>query len=65
MASQTNLKKDVLVLNLEQQLEETSQELFQKSLAEITEREAYEVLLTSSKLLMNVSDQIDGKKKIY
>lgn len=65
MAEGTNLKKHVLVLNMEQQMEEVAKEMFGKSLEEISNQEAYYVLLTYTKRLMTVSNHNDGEKKIY
>ena len=65
MAAQSNLKKDVLVLNMEQQLEEVAGEMFGKKLAELTDQETYYTILTFTKRLMAVSDRNEGEKKIY
>ena len=65
MASQTNLQKDILVLNLEPQMEEIAKELFSKGVSELTDRETYYVVLILSKRLMAVSDRNEGEKKIY
>ena len=65
MAAQTNLQKDVLVLNMEQQLEEVSKEMFGKSLAELTDQETYYAILVYTKRIMAVSDTNEGEKKIY
>ena len=60
MAAQTNLQKDVLVLNMEGQLEDVAQSLFGKSLAQLSDQETY-----YTKRLMAVSDTNEGEKKIY
>ncbi len=65
MAEGTNLKKHVLVLNMEQQMEEVAKEMFGRSLQELSNQEAYYVLLTYTKRLMTVSNHNDGEKKIY
>lgn len=65
MAAQTNLQKDVLVLNMEQQLQDISGRMFGKELAALTDSEAYYVVLTYAKQLMTVSDSNEGEKKIY
>ena len=59
MAEGTNLKKHVLVLNMEQQMEEVAKEMFGKSLEELSNQEAYYVLLTYTKRLMTVSNHND------
>lgn len=65
MSAQTNLQKDVLVLNLEQQLEEVAKAMFDKPIAELSDQETYYVVLTLTKRLMAVSDGNVGEKKIY
>lgn len=65
MATQTNLMKDILVLNLEKQLEEVAGEMFGKSVKELTEQETYYAVLVLTKRLMAVSDANQGEKKIY
>ena len=65
MAAQTNLQKDVLVLNMEQQLAEVAGEMFGKSLSELSDQEVYYVVLTYTKRVMSVSDTNEGEKKIY
>ncbi len=65
MAAQTNLQRDVLVLNMEQQLTEVAKEMFGKSLAELTDQETYYTVLTYTKRVMSVSDTNEGEKKIY
>ena len=41
MSQQSNMQKDVLVLNMEQQLEELADEMFGKKLEELEDREVY------------------------
>ncbi len=65
MSAQTNLQKDVLVLNMEQQLEEVAKAMFDKPIAELSDQETYYVVLTLTKRLMAVSDGNVGEKKIY
>lgn len=65
MAAQTNLQRDVLVLNMEQQLMEVAKEMFGKSLAELTDQETYYTVLAYAKRVMSVSDTNEGEKKIY
>lgn len=65
MAAQTNLQKDVLVLNMEQQLEEIAKEMFGKSVSGLSDQEAYYVILVYTKRIMAVSDTNEGEKKIY
>ncbi len=65
MAAQTNLQKDILVLNLEPQMEDIAKDLFGKGVAELTDQETYYVVLILAKRLMAVSDSNEGEKKIY
>ena len=65
MAGQTNLQKDVLVLNMEQQLSEIAQSMFDKEIADLTDQELYYVVLVLTKRLMKVSDENEGEKKVY
>ncbi len=65
MAAQTNLQKDVLVLNLEAQLKDVANDMYAKSIEALTDQELYYVVLTLTKRLMKVSDVNEGEKKIY
>ena len=65
MSAQTNLQKDILVLNLEEQLKEVAKEMFGKELAALTDQETYYAVLVLTKRLMTVSDSNEGEKKIY
>ena len=65
MLQQTNMKRDVLLSNLEPQLEELANEIFQKKVEALTDHEVYFCLLELTKRLMAVSGQISGEKKIY
>lgn len=62
---ETNLKRDILLLNMEHQLEDISKSLFSKSLGELTTKEAYYTVLSYTKRIMKVSDENIGKKKVY
>ena len=65
MAQASNLKRDVLVLNLEKELEDQTQSGYGKSVAECGNEELYYSLLQLSKKLMKVSEPIEGEKKVY
>ncbi len=65
MAAQTNLQKDILVLNMEQQLEEIARSMFGRDFSALTDQETYYVVLAFTKRLMTVSDCNEGEKKIY
>ncbi|WP_024867147.1 glycogen/starch/alpha-glucan phosphorylase [Butyrivibrio sp. FCS014] len=65
MAKHTNMQRDVLVTNLEEQLESIASEKFGKSLKDCTDRETYYVLLEMTTRLMNVAEVYNGEKKVY
>ena len=65
MSKHTNMQRDILVLNLEEQIEQIAQEKYGKSLKECTDAEAYYVLLTVVTRLIDVSEVYNGEKKIY
>ncbi len=65
MSAQTNLQKDILVLNMEEQLKEIAREMFGKEITELTDQETYYAVLLLTKRLMTVSDRNEGEKKIY
>ena len=65
MAQASNLKRDVLVLNLEKELEQQTQSSCGKSIADCSNSELYYSLLQLSKKLMAVSEPIEGEKKVY
>ena len=65
MATQTNLQKDILVLNMEEQMEEIAGQMFEKNVSDLTDQETYYVILILVKRLMAVSDSNEGEKKIY
>lgn len=65
MAQASNLKRDVLVMNLEKELEDQAQSSYGKAVAECSNEEIYYSLLQLTKKLMEVSEPIEGEKKIY
>ena len=65
MAQASNLTRDVLVLNLEKELEAQTNESCGKNVAECSNTELYYSLLQLSKKLMEVSERIEGPKKVY
>ncbi len=65
MAQASNLKRDVLMMNLEKELEDQAKSAYGKSIAECSNEEVYYSLLELTKKLMEVSEPIEGEKKIY
>ena len=63
--AESNLKKDILVLNMEHQLGDIASEMFGKELKDLSDKETYYVVLTFAKRIMKVSDENVGKKKVY
>ena len=63
MSKHTNMQRDVLILNLEEQLEGIAKEQFGKTLKDCTDREAYYVLLEMTSRLMDVTEINNGEKK--
>ncbi|MCX4341615.1 MAG: glycogen/starch/alpha-glucan phosphorylase [Lachnospiraceae bacterium] len=65
MTQASNLKRDILVMNLEQELEDQTREGYGKSISECSNEELYYSILQLSKKLMAASERIEGEKKIY
>jgi starch phosphorylase len=65
MTQASNLKRDVLVMNLEKELETQAQENYGKSVADCSDAEIYHSLLLLTKQLMAASEPIEGEKKVY
>ena len=65
MEQASNLKRDVLVMNLEKELENQTLSDHKKSIGECSNQELYYSLLQLSKKLTTVSERIEGEKKIY
>ncbi len=65
MSNVTNMKQDVLVLNLEQEMEDTAKRLCGKTVAQCSDRELYFVLLSLTKKLLAVTERNNGEKMVY
>ena len=65
MTQASNLKRDVLMMNLEKELEEQTELGYGKSVAKCSDEELYYSILQLTKKLMKVSEPIEGEKKIY
>ncbi|MBP5564688.1 MAG: glycogen/starch/alpha-glucan family phosphorylase [Lachnospiraceae bacterium] len=59
------IQKQLLEANMEEGLDYISNKIYSKSLKECTDKEAYYVILLFVKDLINVTDRINGEKKIY
>ncbi len=65
MSTHSNLQRDILEMNMEDQLEKNAQARYGKALRDLTNEETYNVLLKVTNELMDVSQPIEGEKKIY
>ena len=65
MGKHTNMQRDVLVLNLEEQIEGIANDRYGKSLKECDNKEIYTILLDMSTRLIDVTENNNGEKKIY
>ncbi len=62
----TNMKRDILALNMEEQLQEIASEKYGKStIAECTNEELYYVILDYCKRLLAVTERNAGEKRVY
>ncbi|MCR4697135.1 MAG: glycogen/starch/alpha-glucan family phosphorylase, partial [Lachnospiraceae bacterium] len=59
------IQKQLLEANMEEGLDYISNKIYSKSLKECSDKEAYYVILLFVKDLINVTDRINGEKKIY
>ncbi len=60
-----NMLFDVMVLNMEKQMTELAQERFGKSIADCTNDELFDIVLTLVKRILAVSERNTGEKKLY
>ena len=65
MSSGNNMQKDVLVMNLEEQLANRVKEISGKTIAEASNKDVYYALLHLTKELGDVTPAIEGEKKVY
>ena len=65
MTLQSIMQREVLQMNLEQQLTELTKEMYGKEVKDCTDAELYYAILKLSKDLMAVTAPITGDKKIY
>lgn len=65
MESNRNLGRDVIIMNLEEQLGQVTEKEYGKKIADCTDKELYYSILTLVKTLMDVSMPISGEKKVY
>ena len=65
MTLQLKMQREVLLMNLEQQLQDLTQEMYKKSIADCTDEQLYVAILQLTKGLMDATAPISGDKKIY
>jgi len=65
MESNRNLGRDVIVMNLEEQLQIITKRKYDKEIKDCSDKEIYYSILSLVKTLMDVSMPISGEKKVY
>lgn len=61
----TNMQRDILALNMEQQLSDLASDKYGKSLSDCSNKELYYIILDYCKRLLAVTERNTGEKKIY
>ena len=61
----TNMQRDILALNMEQQLSDLASDKYGKSLSACSNKELYYIILDYCKRLLAVTERNTGEKKIY
>lgn len=61
----TNMQRDILALNMEQQLSDLASDKYGKSLSDCSNKELYYIILDCCKRLLAVTERNTGEKKIY
>ena len=61
----TNMQRDILALNMEQQLSDLVSDKYGKSLSDCSNKELYYIILDYCKRLLAVTERNTGEKKIY
>ncbi|MCR4814813.1 MAG: glycogen/starch/alpha-glucan family phosphorylase [Lachnospiraceae bacterium] len=59
------IQKELFEARMEAELTDTAKRLYQKELRDLTEKEAYYVLLSFTKDYARVTEEITGEKKVY
>ena len=65
MSLQLRMQKEVMIMNIEQQLSEITEFKYHKKIEECTDQELYYAILQLSKDLMVAAPPITGDKKVY
>jgi len=65
MSLQLRMQKEVMIMNIEQQLSEITEFKYHKKIEECTDQELYYAILQLSKDLMAAAPPITGDKKVY
>ena len=61
----TNMQRDILALNMEEQLSDLVSDKYGKSLSDCSNKELYYIILDYCKRLLAVTERNTGEKKIY
>ena len=65
MENDSNMQRDILVMNMEQALKDNVKEIFNKGIEDCTDSELYIGILEMTKELEAVTNPIESEKKIY
>ena len=65
MSKHASLQRDILILNLEEQLEDGAKKRFGKPLARCSDKQVYQLLVSVTNDLLSVSEPCTGEKKVY
>ncbi len=65
MSLRADMQKEVMLLNMKNELEARASEYYGKSLKDCDNREIYYILIKLTKEMADLSERIDGEKKVY
>lgn len=65
MTLEYKIKKEVFQMNMEEQLQALTQQMYQKEIAQCTNEELYATILRLTKELLADTESISGDKKVY
>jgi starch phosphorylase len=65
MSLHRNLQRDILIMNMDDQIEDIAREMYNRPVSRLTTRETYEVVVALTKRLMDSSTVDEGRKKVY
>lgn len=65
MSKNASLQRDIMIMNLEEQLHEHATKLFHKPISKLNNKQIYQLLLAQTGDLLKLSEPCLGEKKIY